>query len=178
MKNFLFTSLPNISSFFVNPKCLFIVVNVIVVFLVGESKIVSSNSSPVNELYDKQVEMSQSLRGNSTLEEGKERKMEMNSDAYDGCSKRNQSLKGDSTLLEKKEERKLEMNLMEDSVDRIAGKEMKKEDVKVDDDDDDDGEGEEEGLPAEELNKRADEFIARVNKQIWLEAKLLVCTKA
>lgn len=170
MKNFLFTSLPNISSFFVNPKCLFIVVNVIVVFLVGESKIVSSNSSPVNELYDKQVEMSQSLRGNSTLEEGKERKMEMNSDAYDGCSKRNHSLKGDSTLLEKKEERKLEMNLMEDSVDRIAGKEMKKEDVKVDDDNDD-GEGEEEGLPAEELNKRADEFIARVNKQIWLEAK-------
>ena len=96
----------------------------------GESKIVSSNSSPVNELYDKQVEMSQSLRGNSTLEEGKERKMEMNSDAYDGCSKRNQSLKGDSTLLEKKEERKLEMNLMEDSVDRIEGKEWKKEDVK------------------------------------------------
>ena len=93
----------------------------------------------------------------------------MNSDAYDGCSKRNQSLKGDSTLLEKKEERKLEMNLMEDSVDRIEGKEMKKEEVKVDDDDD--GEGEEEGLPAEELNKRADEFIARVNKQIWLEAK-------
>ncbi|KAE8679947.1 putative Protein HVA22 [Hibiscus syriacus] len=30
-------------------------------------------------------------------------------------------------------------------------------------------------LPAEELNKRVEEFIARVNKQRWKEAQLMVC---
>lgn len=37
-------------------------------------------------------------------------------------------------------------------------------------------EGEEEfSLPTEELKKRADDFIARVNRQRMLEAQLLVC---
>lgn len=37
-------------------------------------------------------------------------------------------------------------------------------------------EGEEEfSLPTEELKKRADDFIARVNRQRMLEARLLVC---
>lgn len=187
VKHFLFTSLPNISSFLVNPKCVFIVFNVIVVFLVGESKLVSSKASPANEIYDEYVEMSQSLRerSHSTLEERKERTVETNSDTHEEYNKRDQSLNGDSTLLEKKEERKLEMNLEEDKVNRIETKEVKKEEVKeveVEDDDDDagdDGEAEEEaGLPAEELNKKAEEFIARSNKQMRLEAKLLVCTKA
>uniref|UniRef100_A0A2P2IJX2 Uncharacterized protein LOC8269195 n=1 Tax=Rhizophora mucronata TaxID=61149 RepID=A0A2P2IJX2_RHIMU len=31
------------------------------------------------------------------------------------------------------------------------------------------------GLPAEELNKRADDFIARVNRQRMLEARLMLC---
>ncbi|KAL0004628.1 hypothetical protein SO802_012189 [Lithocarpus litseifolius] len=178
MKHFLFTALPNISSFLVNPKCMFILFNVIVVFLVGESKLLSSNASPANEIYDEYVERSQSLRGrsHSTLEERKERTVETNSDTHEGYNKRDQSLKGDSTLLEKKEVRKLEMNLVEDKVNRIETKEVKKEEMKevveVEDDDGDDGEAEEEaGLPAEELKKKAEEFIARVNKQMWLEAK-------
>lgn len=190
MKHFLFTSLPNLSSFLVNPKCVFIIFNVIVLFLMGESKLVSSNSSPSNEIYDEYVERSQSLRGrsHSTFEERKERTVETNiSDTHEGYNKGDQSLKGDSTLLEKKEERKLEMNLVEDKVNRIETKEAKKEEVKevveVEDDDDDvdgdDGEAEEEaGLPVEELNKKAEEFIARVNKQLWLEAKSSVCTEA
>ena len=74
------------------------------------------------------------------------------------------------------------MNLVEDKVNRIETKEAKKEVkevVEVEDDDGDDGEAEEEaGLPVEELNKKAEEFIARVNKQMWLEAKLSVCTEA
>jgi len=39
-------------------------------------------------------------------------------------------------------------------------------------------EEEESGLPPEELNRRVEEFIARVNKQRWLQAQLLVCCKA
>ncbi|KAK7847907.1 hypothetical protein CFP56_006081 [Quercus suber] len=160
MKHFLFTSLPNLSSFLVNPKCVFIIFNVIVVFLMGESKLVSSNSSPSNEIYDEYVERSESLRGpsHSTFEERKERTVETNiSDTH------------------KKEERKLEMNLVEDKVNRIETREVKKEEVKevveVEDDDDD-------GDDDEEINKKAEEFIARVNKQLWLEAKLSVCTEA
>jgi major membrane immunogen (membrane-anchored lipoprotein) len=179
-KHFLFISLPNISAFFVNPKCLFIVVNVIVVFLVGESKLVAgSNSSPVDELRDEYVERSHSLRGHCsrTLQERKE---ERSSETYDGYSKRNQGLvSGDYELLEEKEERKLEKNFIEDGVHRIEGKQVVKaekeeeeEVVKAEVDDVHDEEGEEEaGLPAEELRKRADEFIAKVNKQMWLEAK-------
>lgn len=34
------------------------------------------------------------------------------------------------------------------------------------------------GIPAEELNKRVEAFIARVNKQRSLEARFLVCSKA
>ena len=37
---------------------------------------------------------------------------------------------------------------------------------------------EESGLPPEELNRRVEEFIARVNKQRWLEAQSLVCCQA
>ncbi|XP_050276155.1 uncharacterized protein LOC126718123 [Quercus robur] len=182
MKHFLFTSLPNLSSFLVNPKCVFIIFNVIVVFLMGESKLVGSNTSPSNEIYDEYVERSQSLRGrsHSTFEEREERTVETNiSDTHEGYNMGDQSLKGDSTLQEKKEERKLEMNLVEDKVNRIETKELVKEVVEVEDDDGDDGEAEEEaGLPVEELNKKAEEFIARVNKQMWLEAKLSVCTEA
>lgn len=141
-----------------------------------------SNTSPSNEIYDEYVERSQSLRGrsHSTFEEREERTVETNiSDTHEGYNMGDQSLKGDSTLLEKKEERKLEMNLVEDKVNRIETKELVKEVVEVEDDDGDDGEAEEEaGLPVEELNKKAEEFIARVNKQMWLEAKLSVCTEA
>ncbi|KAG6653866.1 hypothetical protein I3843_05G097000 [Carya illinoinensis] len=190
MKHFLSTSLPNLSAVFVNPKCLFVVVNVIVVFLVGESKLVASNSSPVGDLYDEYFERSQNLRRQkySTFQEI--RKVEKNSETQDAgyniidqdaCLREEESNRPDE-----KEEKKLEMNLIEDSsassTTRIEGKEVikekEKEVVKVEEEkevnvkaeDDVEDEEEETGLPAEELNRRADEFIARVNRQMWIEA--------
>lgn len=191
MKHFLISScLPNISAFFVNPNCLFVLVNVIVVFLVGESKLVGSkSSSPVGDIYDEYVERSQSLRGqnSNTFQEG--RKGEANSETNDGrniiinhaCLREEES-----NLPDKKEEKKLlEMNFIEDSstVTWIEGtKEVKKEEeevvkaekekevnVKAEEDVKED-EDEETGLPAEELSRRADEFIARINRQMWIEA--------
>ena len=172
MKHFLFTSLPNISAFFVNPKCLFIVVNVIVVFLVGESRLVGSNSSPVDEILDQYVERSRSLRGHSsTALQLQERKEEgSTSEAHDN---------GDcQVLLEQKEERKFTdqdgVNMVEDK--EVLKKEEEEEEdqkevVKAEGDEEEEEEEEEAGLPAEELKKRAEEFIARVNKQMWLEPK-------
>lgn len=98
----------------------------------------------------------------------------------DGNIQGNHSLGEDSNSLEQKEERKFEMET-EASANKIEGKEAKE--VKAEDDggrdDEEAGDDQEEtGLPAEELNRRAEEFIARVNKQMRLEAKLLVCTRA
>lgn len=135
---------------------------------------VGSNSSPVDEIRDEYVERSHSLRGrcSRTLQERKE---EGSSKTYDGYSKRNEGLISEEyyELLEQKVEEK---NFIEAGVNRIEGKEVVKaeeeEVVKAEVDDVHDEEGEEEaGLPAEELRKRAEEFIAKVTKQMRLEAK-------
>lgn len=181
MKHFLFISLPNISAFFVNPKCLFIVVNVIVVFLIGESKLVGSNSSPVDELRDEYVERSRSLRGHysgtTTLQEMRKEERSSESTLIISTTGYRREEIGEE------EERKLrKKNFIEDgTVNRIECKEVKeeeKEEVVKAEGDDEEGEEEDGLMPAEELKKRAEEFIARVNKQMWLEAKLFVCTKA
>lgn len=197
MNHFLFTSLPNISAFFVKPKCLFIVVNVIVVFLVGESRLFDSKLSPASDLYDEYVERSHSLRG-QYYGTSRDWKAKRNSETDDNDGYIKQSLfssthEDRSNILpeEKEDQRKLEMILIEDmSTNMIEGKEVMKDQdqdqegeekdhqVKGEVDQEDDEDQEMGGLPAEELKKRADEFIARVNKQMWLEANLMVCAKA
>lgn len=51
MNHFLSITLPHIKSTFLHPKCLFIVVNAIVVFLIGESRLRALPSSPADDLY-------------------------------------------------------------------------------------------------------------------------------
>ena len=63
----------------------------------------------------------------------------------------------------------LEKNLVEESLHKVEEEKEEKEE-----EEEKDGEEDQPGLPAEELNKRVEEFIARINKQRWLEAKLLV----
>ena len=67
----------------------------------------------------------------------------------------------------------LEKNLVEESLHKVEEEKEEKEEEE-EKDGDEDGEEDQPGLPAEELNKRVEEFIARINKQRWLEAKLLV----
>ncbi|XP_034695015.1 uncharacterized protein LOC117921272 [Vitis riparia] len=141
INHFLFTSLPNIWSFFFNPKCIFLVGNTIILFLIGEWKLLGSQS-PAAEIYDEYAERSRaSRRVLSALQEAKE--ME------------------------------LEKNLVEESLHKVEEEKEEKEEEE-EKDGDEDGEEDQPGLPAEELNKRVEEFIARINKQRWLEAKLLV----
>ncbi|PON91869.1 hypothetical protein TorRG33x02_124670 [Trema orientale] len=185
IKHLVFISLPNICSSFLNPKCLFIVFNVIVAFLVGESKLLSSQSSPTTDIYSEYVERSQSLRGQrdftTTLHEEKkeERKLEM--DVNKESENRVYEDKEVVLVVEPNEE-KHDEKLQEEEEEEEVEEEEKFEEAENNDDYDDqqekDGEEESEGLPTEELNKRVEEFIARINKQRWLEARMLICSQA
>lgn len=167
-KQFLFVSFSS-SSFF-SPKWLFVVVNVIVVFLVGESLLVGSHSSSAAEIYDEYVEWSRSLRGvsfpSSTLQENAEQsKMEMNLISHE--EKRVTSVE--------EEQDKEEIKQVIESFIRGSEEDKEVEDEKEGDEEEKEDGEEESGLPSEELNKRVEEFIARVNKQRWVEeARLLV----
>ncbi|GAV86324.1 DUF4408 domain-containing protein [Cephalotus follicularis] len=155
MKHYMFISLPYMWSSFFNPMCLFIVVNAIVVFLVGESKLGGSHSSPADEVYEEYVER----------------------------SARHYAV---SSFPQKKEEKKLEMNLVDESEKYIVEHKKVKKDQhakqqvegnvvevgeEVDKEKERDGEEEHGYVTDEELNKRIEDFIARVNKQRLLEAK-------
>ncbi|KAI3727069.1 hypothetical protein L1987_66878 [Smallanthus sonchifolius] len=118
-----FLALPKICSFFFTSKVLFIVGNLIVIFLVGESKFFASKSKALHAdysdiFYDKYK---------SNISEPRAKKER----GVATCS----------------------LELHED---------LELEDL---------GLGEEASLPAEELNKLADDFIARVNRQRKLEAE-------
>ena len=119
---------------------MFVIGSLIVIFLVGESKALTSESPPASEVYhDEDVSVSKSLWGLSGHEEKKremkrekcfEGKVEIYGDGKDG--------KGKMWEMETKMKGKL-------------------------------GDGEE-NLSLPELNKRAEDFIARVNRQRRLEA--------
>ncbi|XP_062109550.1 uncharacterized protein LOC133821033 [Humulus lupulus] len=181
IKHFVFISLPTICSSFLNPKCLFIVFNVIVAFLVGESKFVGSSSqqsSPATDIYSEYVERSQSLHGqkriiSSTIHEEKEELVKM------------EIMDEEERVYEDKEVVVLDQ-VEDDKEEKHDGD----DDQKLKDDDeatekfeeaennDDEGEVSDGLLPTEELNRRVEEFIARVNKQRWLEAKMMICCQA
>ncbi|KAJ9676589.1 hypothetical protein PVL29_021884 [Vitis rotundifolia] len=133
-------SLPKLGSLLFSSKSVFVIVgSLIIIFLVGDSKALTSESPPASEVYyDEYVSVSRNLWSLS----GNEEKGEM---------------KGEKFLEEKVERYK----------NGEGGKwkkwEMeKKPKVKP---------GGEENLSLPELNKRADDFIARVNRQRRLEAK-------
>ncbi|XVF77794.1 hypothetical protein PTKIN_Ptkin14bG0075100 [Pterospermum kingtungense] len=202
-KHFFLTSLPCIWSSSFNPKCLFVVVNVIVIFLVGESRLGGTNSpSPARDIYNEYIERSRSLREVSLstpqekIRQPKGKRVEkMENEA---------ELKVEVKTAEDKEvnsngenEALVERKFLEHSGDwqervdskspafseKLGGKEeINEEDKEIGRKEETPGEIVEEKereiveedvgiLPAEELNKRVEEFIARVNRQRWLEAQ-------
>ncbi|KAI8528122.1 hypothetical protein RHMOL_Rhmol12G0126800 [Rhododendron molle] len=139
LKHFVFVSLPNFKSFVFNPKCLFILCNAIIIFVVGESKFASSRSSLVSEKKEEQWETNRTEESANKVEGGymveKEMGEEIASNGDNGD--------GDGDSYEQDEEEEEEGR-------------------------DEEGESD---LPTEELNKRIEDFIARVNRQRWLEAR-------
>ncbi|KAM0962225.1 hypothetical protein ACFX13_021809 [Malus domestica] len=181
IKHLLFISLPNSWSGFINPKCLFIVVNFIVVFLIGESRLSSGKqSSPVTEMYNEYVERSRNLRRPlSTFREKKEERTlpEM----LNPINKGNAESIEDKEVDEGKQDDKHDHDHDEEDFKECGeNDEEEKEEEKMEGKMEEKEEREEDEalMPAEELNKRVEDFIARVNKQRWLEARYLVCCKA
>lgn len=151
VKQFLFVSLPNASSYVLSPKCLFVVVNVIVIALIGESKLGGSmKPSPSCEIYDDYVKRSQrSVPRHPVSSIRKEVEVGKRFPGVDG------------------EKRAVYMTkVVAEPARRRRGNQRVK--------DEGDQEEEEDELPNEELNRRVDEFIARVNRQWWLEARSLM----
>ncbi|XP_043703812.1 uncharacterized protein LOC122653917 [Telopea speciosissima] len=139
-------------SFLFTPKCLFVVCNIIIIFLVGESKLVGSSSpSPAaDDIYDEYMKRSQSLRRFSSHEE----KIEARND--------------------------LELPLIEETIKRVHEDEQEERGQNEGEKENSEGDnnslnGEEEpGLPPDELKQRVEDFIARVNRQRRLEAEQLI----
>ncbi|XVE56546.1 hypothetical protein DITRI_Ditri04bG0019700 [Diplodiscus trichospermus] len=132
------------SSILCSPKLLFLVGNLIVFVLIGESKYFASGSSFSGDVfYDEYIDGSRNLRNSWTLEMKKEKKM-------------------------KHFEENVKMTCLLSVSERVGEeiREVKKQKNGL--------EGEHELiLPTEELKKRADDFIARINRQRRLEARSL-----
>ncbi|WRX15817.1 protein of unknown function DUF4408 - like 3 [Theobroma cacao] len=192
MKHFFLISLPCIWSSFSNPKCLFVVVNVIVIFLVGESRFTGTNSSPAGDIYNEYIERSRSLRGVPVSTPQEKTRQEKRVEEVEKEAESKQVVnRGDDKEVKEEDEELVEVKEVMKSDEKEEEKEVevKEQDRVVQEtygvaaeeayaEKEKDTVEEEAGLPAEELNKRVEQFIARVNKQRWLEAQLLVCCRA
>ncbi|XP_076891780.1 uncharacterized protein LOC143543311 [Bidens hawaiensis] len=142
-----YLTLPKICSFFFTSKVLFILGNIIVIFLVGESKFFTSKSKALNANYSNicHDEYKCKITKPRVLSSTKAK----NTRGLATCSL---EVRDDEEVFKccSGTERKFEIE------------KLKFEDLEL---------GEEESLPAEELNKWADDFIARVNRQRQLEAE-------
>ncbi|KAM5571618.1 hypothetical protein ABKV19_011945 [Rosa sericea] len=167
MKGFFFGFVPMMSSVFLSSKFVFILGNLIVVALVGESKIFSTVSSPPNihVEYEESIKRCQRFQPYSTYKEKEPE--EVNSLVEERVILKNSLI----------EEGVLKMSSYGDGDQAIEGKGCKEqstesvvEEVKEDIDDED----EELSVPEDQqFNKRADDFIARVNERRRYE--LLLC---
>ncbi|XAR48204.1 hypothetical protein NMG60_11030946 [Bertholletia excelsa] len=159
-KHLVFSSLPNLNkSSFISPSCLLILGNAIVIFLIAESKLSGSkNPSPVMEIYDEYDERTRRIREVSTLPR-KNEAQELEKIEYE-C------------VVKEKEEVELEDV---DGGNNEIGKEEKGEKEEIEERGKEKEEEEETGLKEKEFNKRVEDFIARVKRQRWVEARLIDC---
>ncbi|KAK9668927.1 hypothetical protein RND81_13G096400 [Saponaria officinalis] len=154
-KTFFFVSIPKILTFFLNPKSLFILGNLIIVFLLKESKTKSSNSS-------------------------KQRNLDDFRDAKEVVNMRQRALTSliDERVVEVQNEVMEVEEGSEEGEEKIGNESEVFSDELLEENDEMEGFVCDEIL-TEDLNKRAEDFIAMVNKQIRLEAnceQVLLCT--
>ncbi|XP_008780843.2 cyclin-dependent kinase 11A-like [Phoenix dactylifera] len=175
MKKFFLVSLPNIGAIIFRPKCLFIVSNIIIIFLIGESKL--SKSPPAPDIYEEYVARRQSLQ---RLPSGEVKVVEsVMEETLNKESVKEESLKEESSAKEDPsdggETKEDDEVLEEEEEEKGGGVEEEEEEEEVERECEELDEEEEMGLPAEELNRRAEDFIAKFNLQRRLEARMLVC---
>ncbi|KAL0357740.1 UNVERIFIED_CONTAM: hypothetical protein Scaly_1459700 [Sesamum calycinum] len=164
------SSFPNGVSFFT--KSIFVVGNLIVFILIGESKLKRpSCSSPGSDIYDEYVARSRTsyrkvIKSDDT--DGSAQTLNIEEKKHGNVEERicNEFKKKEMRVCKSSmhhEEKKKEMRVCE-SEGEIVMKKGKPKGKKED---------EELYIPRHELNKRVEAFIARVNKQRLLEAKLV-----
>ncbi|CAL9118136.1 unnamed protein product [Musa textilis] len=147
---FFLVCLPNIGATVSGPKFVFVVSNIIIIFLVGESRL---SKSPARHpgIYEDYVSRSQSLQRMVSVE-----------------VKEKEAVMVEPSLEETKEKDEETVEEEEEEVKGDAGEEeleTEREELL---------EEEYEELPAEELNRRVEDFIAKVNMQRKLEARMLI----
>lgn len=182
LQYFICVSLPNIGASLVGPKCLFIVCNMIVIFLVHESNLLRSPpSSPTSEIHDEFVKFSRRARRPSTIEEKEERKLEVSSveESVEMIGEVVEEDKKDKEeeqeLEEEKEEERKEESEQEEEEAQEEQEEEQEEKAEEDKGGVDVGGNEEHELPADVLNRMSEDFIQRVNKQWRLEVQMMEC---
>ncbi|PWA35145.1 hypothetical protein CTI12_AA029730 [Artemisia annua] len=172
---FFFLSLPKITSFFFTSKALFIVGNLIVIFLLGESKFFASKSKDCNDVCHDKYECTHldKLRLTTPSHEPNKVKKVIDTPKHDiqvknlelvTCEANDQEeffeLCNDEETCDLDENAAASSRQDEDEV-SCSGREIKVvEEGKQDED---------VHLPAEELNKLVDDFIARIIRQRRLE---------
>ncbi|XP_074575975.1 uncharacterized protein LOC141832374 [Curcuma longa] len=148
VKFFFLVRVPEICAMAAGPRFIFMISNVIIVILVGGSRAPKNPAERVG-LYEEYVMKIPSVQS-LAMAEVKEK------EAFS-----DQIVKAEASSEEKYEESEVD-DVMEEEEEEGEEEEGEEE--------------EEEGwLPAEELNKRVEDFIAMVNMQRKLEARMLIC---
>ncbi|KAK9080560.1 hypothetical protein SSX86_000318 [Deinandra increscens subsp. villosa] len=181
---FFFFSLPKITSFFFTSKALFIAGNLIVIFLLGESKFFASKPNAYNDVCHDEYECkpldqlkvlcpSQENKGEQIIKDTPNDHQEMQVMILESKTCEENTHEVFFELYNNDEE------TCEPDVDQMAESSgdheedsscLEGEVLKVVKEDKHGGDGDA-GLPEEELNKLVDDFIARINRQRMLEAE-------
>ncbi|MQL73177.1 hypothetical protein Taro_005546 [Colocasia esculenta] len=147
LRRFFDVSLPaGMLAYLFSPKCLFVLGNAIVVFLVGESRWSAGSVSAPLDVYEEYMVRRKGPLG-TPVRVGKE-----------GESKDWVGKGGLEDELDYEEEQEQEQEEVAEEVEE--------------EEEEEDFNGEEEALPADELNRRVEDFIARVNWERRIEARM------
>ncbi|KAM0044389.1 hypothetical protein Hdeb2414_s0010g00352641 [Helianthus debilis subsp. tardiflorus] len=175
---FFFFSLPKITSFFFTSKVLFIVLNLIVIFLLGESKFFASMSKAYNDVYHNKYECKRldQLQVVTPSKDGPKQKMQV--EIFDSKTSEENDHEEFFELCNDEETCESRVDQMVESCgnveEELSCSEQKEKVVEEGKREGSGGDGDV-SLPAEEFNKLVDDFIAKIKRQRTIEDEFGRC---